>query len=161
MSMNTLMDNVAPEPITQVQPRARVLAVDDQADSLRLLQLRLTAGGMACTACADGPAALRFLAEQLVDVIILDVMMPQMDGYEVCRRIKADPRTRDIPVIFLTARMDAADKVQGLDIGGQDFLSKPIQQQELLARTRAALRVKQMQDQLKEQMQLQRRIHQS
>src|SRR2546427_7413189 len=137
--MNELMDNAAVGPAAQAQARARVLAVDDQADSLRLLQARLKAGGMECVACADGPAALRFLAEQLVDVIILDVMMPQMDGYEVCRRIKADPRTKDIPVIFLTAKMDSADKVQGLDIGGHDFLSKPIQQQELVARTRAAL----------------------
>jgi two-component system, sensor histidine kinase and response regulator len=140
--------------------KPRVLAVDDQPDSLRLLQMRLQAAGMECFMCRDGPSALRFLAEHEVDVVILDVMMPQMDGFEVCRRIKADERTRNIPVLFLTARLEKSDKIRGLEVGGHDYLSKPIEQQELMARTKAAVRVKQLQDQLKEQITLQQRINQ-
>jgi two-component system NtrC family sensor kinase len=142
------------------QTRPRILAIDDQLDSLRFLQLRLEAGGMECLTYADGAAALKFLEHELVDVVILDVMMPQMDGYEFCRRLKANLRTRDIPVIFITAKIDAADRAQGLEIGGHDYLSKPVHPQELLARTRAALRVKFLQDQFKQQIQLQQEIHQ-
>jgi DNA-binding response OmpR family regulator len=140
--------------------KPKVLAVDDQPDSLRLLQMRLQASGMECAVCRDGQSALRYLAEHDVDVVILDVMMPQMDGFEVCRRIKADERTRNIPVLFLTARLEKSDKIRGLEVGGHDYLSKPIEQQELMARTRAAVRVKQLQDQLKEQITLQQRINQ-
>src|SRR6185369_1127533 len=82
---------------------------------------------------------------------------------ELCRRIKAEEKTRDLPVLFLTAKFETEDKVRGLEVGGHDYLSKPIDQQELLARTRSALRVKQLQDRLKEQLQLQdqvNRLHQ-
>ncbi|HOW68003.1 MAG TPA: hybrid sensor histidine kinase/response regulator [Candidatus Paceibacterota bacterium] len=147
-------------PIGEPGIKPKVLAVDDQPDSLRLLQMRLQASGMECAVCRDGQSALRYLAEHDVDVVILDVMMPQMDGFEVCRRIKADERTRNIPVLFLTARLDKSDKIRGLEVGGHDYLSKPIEQQELMARTRAAVRVKQLQDQLKEQITLQQRINQ-
>ena len=137
----------------------RILAVDDQPDSLRLLQIRLQAGGMKCFAFSDGFSALDWLADNPVDTIILDVMMPKIDGYEVCRRIKANPDTADSPVLFLPAKLESADKVRGLEIGGHDYLSKPVQQQELLARTKAAVRVKQLQDQLKEKLALQDELH--
>lgn len=140
-------------------PSPRILAVDDQPDSLRLLQIRLQAGGMECFAFSDGFAALKWLEDNPVDTIILDVMMPKIDGYEVCRRVKANPKTTDIPVLFLTAKLESSDKVRGLEIGGHDYLSKPVQQQELLARTRAAVRVKQLQDQLKEKLALQDELH--
>ena len=140
--------------------RPKILAVDDQLDSLRLLQLRLQSVGMECLTCSSGPAALSFLEKHLVDVIILDVMMPGMDGFEVCRRLKANEQTRDIPVLFLTARLDPADRIRGLEAGGHDYLSKPTDQQELLARTRAAIRVKRLQDQLKQQLLLQQRLSQ-
>lgn len=138
----------------------RVMAVDDHADALKLVELRLKAGGMQCFTFLDGTSALQFLEEQLVDVIVLDVMMPQMDGYEVCRRLKSQARTKDIPVIFLTAKNEVAEKVRGLELGAHDYLTKPVQQQELLARTQAALRVKQLQDQLKQKLELQTEIHQ-
>ena len=115
---------------------------------------------MKCFPFSDGRSALEFLKTNEVDTIILDVMMPEMDGYEVCRRIKEDERIRDIPVLFLTAKLEPADKVQGLEIGGQDYLSKPVQQQELLARTKAAIRVKQLQDQLKHTIELKDQVHQ-
>jgi DNA-binding response OmpR family regulator len=140
--------------------KARVLAVDDQRDALRLLQIRLQNAGYECLVASDGPSAIALLAKELVDVIILDVMMPQMDGFEVCKRLKAEERTRDIPVIFLTAKFEMEDKVRGLEVGGHDYLSKPVEQPELLARTKSALRVKQLQDQLKERIQLQQTINQ-
>ncbi len=137
----------------------RIVALDDQGDSLRLLELRLRAAGMTCVPFSDPAAALDFLRTEGADVIILDVVMPKMDGYEVCRQLKQDIRTRDIPVIFLTGNLDMADKVQALEAGAQDYLNKPVDPQELLARTRAALRVKFLQDQLKTQIELQREIH--
>ncbi|MDB6040308.1 MAG: response regulator receiver sensor signal transduction histidine kinase [Verrucomicrobiales bacterium] len=140
--------------------KARILAVDDQKDSLRLLQIRLQNAGMECVTCADGNQALDVLSTaEPFDVVILDVMMPHMDGYELCRRIKAEEKTKDLPVLFLTAKFATEDKVKGLEVGGHDYLSKPVEQQELLARTRSALRVKQLQDRLKEQLQLQEQVN--
>lgn len=145
--------------IISADRKPRVLAVDDQRDALRLLQIRLQNAGYDCVTAADGPSAIELLSKELVDLIILDVMMPQMDGFEVCRRLKAEERTRDIPVLFLTAKFEMEDKVRGLDVGGHDYLSKPVEQPELLARTKSALRVKQLQDQLKERIQLQEKIN--
>jgi signal transduction histidine kinase len=139
--------------------KPRVLAVDDQRDALRLLQIRLQNAGMECFTCNDGLAALQFLEKESVDLVILDVMMPSLDGYEVCRRIKSQERTRDIVVLFLTARDEMEEKIRGLDCGGHDYLTKPVEQAELLARTRSALRVKYLQDQLKEQIKLQKTIN--
>jgi signal transduction histidine kinase len=140
--------------------KARILAVDDQKDSLRLLQIRLQNAGMECVTCGDGNQALDVLSSgEPFDVVILDVMMPHMDGYELCRRIKAEEKTKDLPVLFLTAKFATEDKVKGLEVGGHDYLSKPVEQQELLARTRSALRVKQLQDRLKEQLQLQEQVN--
>lgn len=154
------MKPIDPDPLRSAGDSrpARILAVDDQRDAARLLQLRLQAAGFDCFICPDGASALEFLSRELVDLIILDVVMPRMDGYELCRRLKSNPRTRDIPVLFLTAKLELDDKVQGLDAGAHDYLSKPIEQSELLARTKAALRVKQLQDQLKEQIQLRDKI---
>jgi DNA-binding response OmpR family regulator len=146
--------------IISAERKPRILAVDDQRDALRLLQIRLQNAGFDCLIAADGQSALEVLKKEEVDVIILDVMMPQMDGFEVCRRLKAEERTRDIPVLFLTAKFEMEDKVRGLEVGGHDYLSKPVEQPELLARTKSALRVKQLQDQLKERIQLQQTINQ-
>lgn len=158
------MDKLGPtgskQPPPAVESRPRVLVVDDRRESLHLLQAVLRSAGIECFACRDGQSALDFLTDRAVDVILLDVMMPQIDGYEVCRRIKSDERTRDIPILFLAAKLETEDKLKGFAVGGHDYLSKPINHQELLARTHAALRVKQLQDQLKEQIQLQQRINQ-
>ncbi|MDX1952741.1 MAG: response regulator [Verrucomicrobiota bacterium] len=144
--------------MTSSDRKPRVLAVDDQRDALRLLQIRLQNAGYECLTASDGPTALALLARENVDIIILDVMMPQMDGFEVCRRIKSEERTRDIPILFLTAKFETEDKVRGLEAGGHDYLSKPVEQPELLARTRSALRVKSLQDQLKGRLELQQTI---
>ncbi len=154
------MDSEATTSQLPAEHKARVLAVDDQRDALRLLQIRLQNAGMECFTCADGVAALQFLEKELVDIVILDVMMPNLDGYEVCKRIKANDRTKDIIVLFLTARYEMQDKIRGLEVGGHDYLTKPVEQAELLARTRSALRVKQLQDKLKEQLNLQKTINQ-
>src|SRR5688572_9347229 len=146
--------------IISAEKKPRVLAVDDQRDALRLLQIRLQQAGFDCITAGDGNAAIELLAKEPVDVIILDVMMPQMDGMETCRRLKADEKTRDIPVLFLTAKFEMEDKIRGLEVGGHDYLTKPVEQAELLARTKSALRVKQLQDQLKERIHLQQTINQ-
>jgi signal transduction histidine kinase len=154
------MDMPAPPSAgASTERKPRVLAVDDQRDALRLLQIRLENAGMECFTSSDGTAALQFLEKELVDIVILDVMMPTLDGYEVCRRIKSQERTKDIVVLFLTARYEMQDKIRGLEVGGHDYLTKPVEQAELLARTRSALRMKHLQDQLKEQLQLQKTIN--
>src|SRR5205809_963194 len=161
MVQPNVMDMPAPAPTAPgAERKPRVLAVDDQRDALRLLQIRLQNAGFDCLTAGDGANALELLGKEPVDIIILDVMMPQMDGFEVCRRLKADERTKDIPVIFLTAKFEMEDKVRGLEVGGHDYLSKPVEQPELLARTRSALRVKQLQDQLKERIQVQQTSNQ-
>jgi signal transduction histidine kinase len=164
MTEQTLMELNEPAPqsetITGVERKPRVLAVDDQRDALRLLQIRLQNAGFECSTCSDGLAALQFLEKEMVDIVILDIMMPHLDGYEVCRRLKAQERTKDIIVLFLTARYETQDKIRGLEVGGHDYLTKPVEQAELLARTRSALRVKHLQDQLREQLKLQKTINQ-
>lgn len=145
-------------PAVEASGRLRVLAVDDQRDALRLLELRLQTAGMDCFAFSDGLAALDFLSRESVDVILLDIMLPRMDGFEVCRRLKSNPQTRDIPVIFLTARLGTEDKIRGLEAGGHDYVSKPINTEELLARTRAAVRAKRLQDELKKKLELQQQV---
>ena len=125
-------DQITSRPVS-AEHKARVLAVDDQRDALRLLQIRLQNAGMECFICSDGTSALQFLEKELVDIVILDVMMPNLDGYEVCRRIKANERTKDIIVLFLTARYEMQDKIRGLEVGGHDYLTKPVEQAELLA----------------------------
>lgn len=96
----------ASQPVSP-EHKARVLAVDDQRDALRLLQIRLQNAGMECFTCADGASALQFLEKEPVDIVILDVMMPNMDGYEVCRRIKGHERTKDISSVLNGAFRDA------------------------------------------------------
>lgn len=125
---------------------ARVLVVDDIAANLRLLEARLNAEYYEVALASSGPEALRKAAEWLPDVVLLDVMMPGMDGYEVCRHLKADPATAHIPVVMVTALVDAAERVRGLEAGADDFLSKPVDHTTLFARLRALLRMKQVLD---------------
>jgi two-component system cell cycle response regulator len=125
---------------------ARILAVDDIATNLRLLEAKLKAEYYEVLLASSGPEALDVAFTQLPDVILLDVMMPGMDGYDVCRALKADPRTRHIPVVMVTALTDMAERVRGLEAGADDFLCKPVDNAMLFARLRALLRVKQVQD---------------
>ena len=125
---------------------ARILVVDDLAANLRLLKVRLSAEYYEVATATSGPEALERARDWSPDVVLLDVMMPGMDGFEVCRRLKADPRTRHLPVIMLTALTDRDERVRGLEAGADDFLSKPVDQPTLFARLRALMRTKQVFD---------------
>ena len=125
---------------------ARILVVDDIAANLRLLEARLNAEYYEVGLAASGPEALARASDWMPDVILLDVMMPGMDGYEVCRRLKGNPATAHIPVVMITALVDPAERVRGLEAGADDFLSKPVDHPTLFARLRALLRMKQVLD---------------
>ncbi len=111
--------------------------------------MELDTAGYDVVECADGEQALAAAVEHLPDVILLDIEMPVMDGYEAVVALKADERTADIPVVFLTGRSGAQDVVRALRLGGHDYVRKPPEPTELLARVRAALRVKALQDELR------------
>ena len=125
-----------------VSDRPRVLIVDDEPLNLELLRQELEDLGHEVHEARTGEEALRRANEHPPDVILLDIMMPGMDGFEVCRRLKATDGTRDVPVIFMTALSDIADKVAAFQAGGVDYVTKPFQVEEVLARvgTHAELR---------------------
>jgi len=125
-----------------------VLVVDDDARNSRLLSRILEAEGYHTRSAPDGESALAQVAAERPDMMLVDVMMPGLDGYEVCRRIKADPETRAIPALLVTALNDPSDKVRGLDAGADDFLTKPINRGELLARVRTHFRIKRLRDEV-------------
>ena len=125
---------------------ARILVVDDVAANLKLLEARLSAEYYEVAVASSGPEALRVAQSWSPDVVLLDVMMPGMDGYEVCRLMKANPQTAHVPVVMVTALVDQAERVRGLEAGADDFLSKPVDHATLFARVRALLRTKQVLD---------------
>jgi two-component system cell cycle response regulator len=125
---------------------ARVLVVDDIAANLRLLEAKLLNEYYEVAVAASGEEALALVLRWMPDVILLDVMMPEMDGYDVCRRLKAEPMTAHIPVVMVTALTDQSERVRGLEAGADDFLSKPVDDATLFARLRALLRMKQVLD---------------
>jgi two-component system cell cycle response regulator len=125
---------------------ARILVVDDIQANLRLLEAKLLAEYYEVALASNGPEALAMAARWSPDVILLDVMMPGMDGYEVCRRLKADAQTAHLPVVMVTALIDQTERVRGLEAGADDFLSKPVDDATMFARLRALLRMKQVLD---------------
>lgn len=125
---------------------ARILVVDDVAANRRLLEARLRAEYFEVSQAASGAEAIAMALNAAPDIILLDVMMPVMDGFECCRLLKADPETQHIPVVMVTALIDADERVRGLEAGADDFLSKPVSEATLLSRLRALLRVKQVTD---------------
>jgi two-component system, cell cycle response regulator len=125
---------------------ARVLVVDDVLPNVKLLEARLTAEYFDVIAAHSGPEALAKATADPPDIVLLDVMMPGMDGFEVCRRLKADPRTRHVPVVMVTALSAAEDRVRGLECGADDFLTKPVRDLALYARIRSLVRLKMLAD---------------
>ncbi len=127
---------------------ARVLVVDDIIANVRLLEARLTAEYFEVLTAFSGHEALEVLARERVDVILLDVMMPGIDGFETARRIKADPKTQHVPVIMVTALDQASDRIQGLEAGADDFLRKPVDDVALVTRVKNVARLKSLNDEM-------------
>ena len=129
---------------------ARILVVDDIEANVRLLEAKLAAEYYEVSTAMDGATALAMAARDLPDIILLDVMMPGMDGFTVCRKLKEDPATRHIPVVLITALDGRADRIQGLESGASDFLTKPIDDVMLFARVRSLTRFKLVIDELRQ-----------
>lgn len=128
---------------------ARVLIVDDIPTNVRLLEARLTAEYFTVFTAATGRDALKICQSTDIDIVLLDVMMPEMDGFEVCRALKASSKTHHIPVVMITALDQPSDRVKGLDAGADDFLTKPVDDIQLMARVKSLVRLKALTDELR------------
>lgn len=137
---------------------ARILVVDDIETNVRLLEAKLTMEYYDVLTCNSGQAALELAAAHHPDIILLDVMMPDMDGFETCRRLKADPATRHIPVVLVTALDGRDERIKGLEAGADDFVTKPIDDVVLLARMRSLTRLKSIMDELRSREESGRRL---
>ena len=129
---------------------ARVLVVDDEPQNIRLLQIRLQAAGYTVLTATSGQEALELVQVDMPDLILLDVMMPGMNGFEVCQRIRAEESTQFIPVVMVTALSDKEDRIKAIEIGADDFISKPFDSHEVLARVRSLVRIKRYHDALEQ-----------
>ena len=138
---------------------ARILVVDDTPLNVKLLADLLLSQGYAVSTAASGEQALAKVAQEAPDLVLLDVMMPGMSGYEVCRRLRAEPLTALLPVVLVTSLDPQQERLKGIEAGADDFLSKPINQPELFARVKSLLRIKTLQDEVKRwNLQLEQRV---
>lgn len=128
---------------------ARILVVDDVPANVKLLEVRLLAEYFEVLTATSGPEAIEICENDKIDVVLLDVMMPDMDGFEACRILKGDPATAHIPVIMVTALDEIADRVRGLEAGADDFLTKPVNDLQLMTRVRSLVRLKMLTDELR------------
>ncbi|CAM5353665.1 two-component system cell cycle response regulator [Aquamicrobium terrae] len=128
---------------------ARILVVDDIPANVKLLEVRLLAEYFEVLTATNGPDAIEACENGKVDVVLLDVMMPDMDGFEVCRRLKRDPATAHIPVVMVTALDQVSDRVRGLEAGADDFLTKPVNDLQLMTRVKSLVRLKMLTDELR------------
>src|SRR5512136_18900 len=129
----------------------RILVVDDNPENLEIFRARLASHGYEILTARDGEEALATARNALPDLILLDIMMPKVDGIEVCRQLRADPAFPFTPIIMVTARSDSKDIVAGLAAGGDEYLTKPVDQASLVARVKSMLRIKQLHDTVQEQ----------
>jgi phosphate regulon transcriptional regulator PhoB len=118
----------------------KILVVDDEKDILELVSYNLKKEGFAVSIFSDGEAALKHIRKDRIDLILLDIMLPGIQGTELCRMLKSDERTSEIPIIMLTAKSEELDKVLGLELGADDYITKPFSPRELIARIKAVLR---------------------
>jgi len=118
----------------------KILVVDDEKNILELVRFNLERAGYQVLVTLDGASALELARKEIPDLILLDVMLPEIDGFEVCRELRMDPATKEIPIVMLSARADEFDRVLGLEIGADDYITKPFSPRELIARVRARLR---------------------
>lgn len=118
----------------------RILVVDDDRQIVRLVQSYLEQAGFATISAYDGTSALRLIRSERPDLVVLDLMLPDLDGWAIVRGIRADPHVASLPVIMLTARVDDTDKIVGLELGADDYVTKPFNPREIVARVRAVLR---------------------
>jgi len=146
--MGMIMEKGSMHPSEQTHSTADILIVDDVSLNLELLTQILTYAGYSVRAALSGALALAAVEHKIPDLILLDIRMPEMDGFEVCRQLKASGATRDVPVIFISGLQDSADKIQGFDVGGLDYITKPFDQAEVLARVRIHLDLHGMQKSL-------------
>ncbi|HEY9615041.1 response regulator, partial [Allocoleopsis sp.] len=128
-----------------------ILIVDDTPENLEVLSDALSSAGLEIAVATDGESAIEQVAYELPDLILLDVLLPGIDGFETCRQLKENPSTHDIPVIFMTALSDTEEKVKGLSLGAVDYITKPFQQEEVLARVKLHLRLRSLTKTLAEQ----------
>jgi adenylate cyclase len=136
----------------------RILAVDDNKQNLTLLQTALKNASYEVITATDGLSALKLIDTAAPDLVLLDVMMPGMSGYDVCRNIRLNEATRLLPVVMLTALSDVADRIRGIEAGADDFLSKPFNREELLTRVKSLLRIKTLYDDIEAKNQLLRTL---
>ena len=134
-----------------VEKKSKILIVDDAVDTVELLRKRFHSEGYDTAEAYDGEEALKKVEEYNPDLIVLDVMMPKLDGYEVCRRLKTDENRKYIPVLMLTAKGEVENKVKGLEIGADDYLPKPFDYKELSARVKSLLTIKAAREKLVEE----------
>ena len=128
---------------------ARILVVDDVLPNVKLLEAKLSREYYDVLTAMNGPDALEIVEREVPDIVLLDVMMPGMDGFEVCERIKSNPNLMHIPVVMVTALSHTSDRVRGLDAGADDFLTKPVNDIALFARVRSLIHLKIMMDELR------------
>lgn len=136
--------------VVEMESPASLLIADDQAINRRLLKRLLEGKGHRVIEAKDGEEALEHVLGEVPDLLLLDVVMPGLDGFEVCRRIREDKSLDDLPVIFLTANVEVSDKIRGLEIGGSDYITKPFDSGEVLARVQAHLKIRHLTRNLRE-----------
>ena len=127
---------------------SRILVVDDNAQNLELIVAYLETLGCGISTAADGLEAIEKVSQENPDLILLDIMMPRMSGFEVCRKLKSNPETRDIPIIMVTALHELGDIERGVESGTDDFITKPVNRLELLTRVKSLLRVRHLKNEL-------------